>query len=107
MVNHLLTIRKIYSVVMSRKKHRLVGLNLVTGHLLYVIIWIPKAFSIPSHHSRVVITISNGFSLGGDYNLHVFTMFHLNLLSNKNIYIDSDSSTSNSQVYHCFEKKDY
>jgi len=34
-------------------------INLDTGYLLYVIVWIPKAFSLLSHHPRVVFTISN------------------------------------------------
>ena len=64
----------------KKVKFHLLGLNLDTGYLLYVIIWIPKAFSLPSHHPRVVFTISNGFSLGGGKNLPFVAMFHLNLL---------------------------
>ena len=66
---------------LSKKvKGHLFCINLDTGYLLYVIVWIPKAFSLLSHHSRVVFTISNGFFLGGGKNLPFFTMFHLNLL---------------------------
>ena len=36
-------------------------INLDSGYLLYVIVWIPKACSLLSNHSRVVFTISNGF----------------------------------------------
>ena len=84
---------------LSKKvKCNLFCLNLDTGYLLYVIVWIPKAFSLPSHHSRVVFTISNGFSLGRGKNVPFFAMFHLNLLWLRKIYIDSDTSTSNSQM---------
>ena len=55
-------------------------INIDTGYLLCVIVWIPKAFSLLSHHSRVVFTISNVFLLDGHYNLHFLTMFNLNLL---------------------------
>ena len=73
---------------LSKKvKFHLFCLNLDTGYLLYVIIWIPKAFSLLTHHSRVVFTISNGFSLGGGKNLPFFAMFHLNLLIEKSISI--------------------
>ena len=33
-------------------------INLDTGYLLYVVLWIPKAFSLLTHHPRVVFTIS-------------------------------------------------
>ena len=57
-------------------------INLDTGYL-YVIVWIPKAFSLLSHHSRVVFTICNVSFLDGHYNLRFFTMFNLNLLFKK------------------------
>ena len=80
---------------LSKKvKFNLFCINLDTGYL-YVIVWIPKAFSLLSYHSRVVFTISNVF-----YSIWIYFKI-------KNIYIDSDFSTSNSQVYHYFEKKDY
>ena len=66
---------------LSKKvKCHLFCINLDTGYLLYVIVWIPKAFSLRSHHSRVVFTMSNDLFLDGHYNLHFFTMFNLNLL---------------------------
>ena len=47
---------------LSKKvKSHLFCTNLDTGYLLYVIVWIPKAFCLLSHHSRVVFTISNVF----------------------------------------------
>ena len=69
---------ELFLLNLSKKvKFHLFCLNIDTGYLLYVI-----AFSLPSHHSRVVFTISNVFSLGGGKNLpfFFFTMFHLNLL---------------------------
>ena len=66
---------------LSKKvKCHLFCINLDTGYLLYVIVWIPKAFSLRSHHSRVFFTISNGLFLDGHNHLHFFTMFNLNLL---------------------------
>ena len=65
---------------LSKKvKCHLFCINLDTGYLLYVTVWIPKAFSLLSHHPRVVFTISKTH-LDGNYNLHFFTMFNLNLL---------------------------
>ena len=44
---------------LSKKvKFHLFCINPDTGYLLHVIVWILKAFSLPSHHSRVVFTIS-------------------------------------------------
>ena len=61
---------------LSKKvKFHLFCINLDTGYLLYVVLWIPKAFSLPSHHSRVVFTISKKYFLDGHYHL-----FNLNFL---------------------------
>ena len=43
---------------LSKKvKCHLFCINLDTGYLLYVVLWIPKAFSLLTHHPRVVFTI--------------------------------------------------
>ena len=55
-------------------------INLDTGYLLYVVLWIPKAFSLLTHHPRVVFTISKKEFLDGHYHLQFFTMFNLNFL---------------------------
>ena len=94
---------------LSKKvKFHLFCINLDTGYLLYVVLWIPKAFSLITHHPRIVFTICKKWYLDGHYNLQFFyyvkSEFSFKI---KNIYIDSDFSTSNSQVYHYFEKKDY
>ena len=69
---------------LSKKvKFHLFCINLDTGYFLYVIVWIPKAFSLLTHHPRVVFTISKKLFLDGHYNLQFFTMFNLNFLSNK------------------------
>ena len=49
-------------------------INLDTGYLLYVVLWIPKAFSLLTHHPRVVFIISKKEFLDGHYNLQFFTM---------------------------------
>ena len=60
---------------LSKKvKCHLFCINLDTGYLLYVVLWIPKAFSLPYHHPRVVFTISKKELLDGHYNLQFFTM---------------------------------
>ena len=66
---------------LSKKvKCHLFCINLDTGYLLHVVLWIPKAFSLPCHHPRVVFTISKKESLDRHYNLQFFTMFNLNFL---------------------------
>ena len=66
---------------LSKKvKCHLFCINLDTGYLLYVVLWIPYAFSLLTHHSRVVFTISKKESLDVHYNLQFFTMFNLNFL---------------------------
>ena len=65
----------VYFLNLSKKvKCHLCCINLDTGYLLYGIVWIPKAFSLLSHHSRVVFTISNGVFLDGNYHLHFFNV---------------------------------
>ena len=55
---------------LSKKvKCHLFCINLDTGYV-YVVLWIPKAFSLPYHHPRVVFTISKKEFLDGHYNLH-------------------------------------
>ena len=61
---------------LSKKvKCHLFCINLETGYLLYVVLWIPKAFSLLTHHPRVVFTISTKKLLDGHYNLQFFTLF--------------------------------
>ena len=53
----------VFFLNLSKKvKCYLFCINLDTGYL-YVIVLIPKAFSLLSHHSRVVFTISKTFNL--------------------------------------------
>ena len=60
---------------LSKKvKCNLFCINLDTGYLLYVVLWIPKAFSLLTHHPRVVFTICKKEFLDGHYNLQFFTM---------------------------------
>ena len=94
---------------LSKKvKCHLFCINLYTGYLLYVVLWIPKAFSLLTHHPRVVFTISKKEFPETDTKMYSFLLCKIWIFFKiKNIYIDSDFSTSNSQVYHYFEKKDY
>ena len=98
----------LFFINLSKKvKCHLFCINLDTGYLLYVIVWIPVAFSLLSHHSRVVFTISN-VSFWTDTIIYIVLLCSIWIYFKiKKIDIESDSSTSNSQVYHCFEKKDY
>ena len=100
--NHL---RGGFGLNLSKKvKGHLFCINLDTGYLLYVVLWIPKAFSLLTHHPRVVCTICKKEFL--DTIIYSFLLCKIWFFFKiKNIYIDSDTSTSNSQVYHYFEKK--